>query len=79
MSFYFNQFNLASFDIKQASFNFPYNDTYELLFKCNRTIRFTIEINKKIYLEGDNFDTLKDNILPLKKYLDEFFLFLLHL
>lgn len=63
----------------KASFNFPYNGTYELLFNCNRTICFTIEINKKIYLEGDNFDTLKDNILPLKKYLDEFFLFLLHL
>lgn len=65
------------FKIK-ASFSFPYNDTYELLnASISNAFCITIEINKKIYLDDIYNPKIRDDITSIKKYLDEFLLYLL--
>ena len=64
----------------KTSFSFPYNDTYETSSNFNnKTICFTIEINKKIYLKDPLILDLKEDLFNIRKFLDDLFLYLLKL
>lgn len=61
----------------RTSFSFPYHGTYELLnTSISNAFCLTIEINKKIYLEDIYSPKIIANLPFLKKFLDEFFIYL---
>ncbi len=64
----------------KVSFKFPYADSYHILNRRKNNIySMTIELNKKIYLENFIFPSCKTELYNLRKYLDEFFVYLLNI
>ena len=62
----------------KASFNFP-DEPYELSKKRYKNVFcITVTVNKRTYLENVIQPENPQNSYEIKKYLDDFFLFLLH-